>query len=722
MKAIKWFAAFVAFAMITACGKDNPGKGGGNGGNEGGPVEQELLYDEVDVSVYKYPGEDDTVNPNLIIPDYGKMTLVAIDTLERTATLSFSGEVPEFYKGSIIVPVKDDNAYPMFVLSAAVSGKTVSLNWRPAQIGEMFFNTSFGSADAMFGPAATKAGNEEKSKIKTALGALKHFDLGFSFDFKGVQIDFDTDVDVVIDKPSWENGFSINSPLKKMKAIFTGTATTGAVIGLEVKGSAKGEYKKPLKSSIYTKRVIFMVSGVPVPVTFDIDLMAQLGIEVKGSVKHSRDYTYQATVKVGGTMDFTTGQFTPVNSFNSKLTKGDPVMEWEGEVHGSVVGSIYPRIKTYISEFKWMGIQTDFKPIVGQIDLHGKYKAGKFLHGYELSLRSELCLNAYYQEFFDESKIHYLLKNDIEGKFEWTRLKQPSSFFKKEPEKKYRGGFNTTTSFNIQVQSEEDGEKCTPYTENEPFWIEAEPQSTVPDPSQASSGVTSRAAAAAGWYIYPLEFTESDDNGNVEVPLTMDGPTACGFKYNIRLRDGNEEILEECPIEFETAVKEYKITNSISGDGTTIYPVCTVKDYGGYVQEVTNLPEGVVTTVTWDHGSFSRTVYVPSYGNTSVNPAAFTGNGTWLARMTRAGTGVGDMCNQVEAYDYGWWAYEHGLGNSLEGAHFSKQDYHGLPCTRLTGSEIGTIIYFENILLSWNTGSGEIRTTSLEGVDGWSYQ
>ena len=87
MKAIKWFAAFVAFAMITACGKDNPGKGGGNGGNEGGPVEQELLYDEVDVSVYKYPGEDDTVNPNLIIPDYGKMTLVAIDTLERTATL-----------------------------------------------------------------------------------------------------------------------------------------------------------------------------------------------------------------------------------------------------------------------------------------------------------------------------------------------------------------------------------------------------------------------------------------------------------------------------------------------------------------------------------------------------------------------------------------------------------------------------------------------------------
>ena len=717
MKQVKWLAAFVACAMILSCGKESPDKGGGNGGNggnEGAPVEQELLYDEVDVSVYKYPGKDDMVNPNLILPDYDQMTVVALDTLDRTATLSFTGSVPEFYKGSIIVPIKDERAYPMFVLSAVVSGKTVNLTWRPAQIGEMVFNTSFGNANI-------KAANEDKSKLKTALGALKHFDLGFIFDFKGVQIDFDTDVDVVVDKPSWENGFSINSPLKKMKVVFTGTATTGAVVGLEVKGSAKGEYKKPLKSSIFTKRVIFMVYGAPIPVTFDIDLMAQLGIEVKGSVKHSRDYTYKATVQVGGTMDFSTGKFTPVNTFNSKLTKGDPLMEWEGEVHGSVVGSIYPRIKTYISEFKWMGIQTDFKPIVGQIDLHGKYKEGKFLHGYELSLRSELCLNAYYQEFFDETKIHYLLKNDLEGKFEWTRLKQPSSFFQKEPEKKYRGGFNTTTSFNVQVRSEEDGQSCTPYSENEPFWIEAEPQCTVPDPSQRPQSAATRADAGT-WYQYPLEFTASGENGDAEVPLTMNGPTACGFKYNIRLRDGNEDILEECPIEFETAVKEYKITNSISGDGTTINPVCTAKDYGGYLQEVTNLGEGVVSTVTWDHGSFTRTVYVPGYGNASVQPVAFTGSGTWLARMTNAGTGVGDKCNQVEAYDYGWWAYEHGLGSSLEGAHFSKQDYHGLPCTRLTGAEIGTIIYFENILLYWSTGSGEIRTISLEGVDGWTYQ
>ena len=68
------------------------------------------------------------------------------------------------------------------------------------------------------------------------------------------------------------------------------------------------------------------------------------------------------------------------------------------------------------------------------------------------------------------------------------------------------------------------------------------------------------------------------------------------------------------------------------------------------------------------------------------------------------------------------FAQENGLGNTLDGAHFVKETYHGLPCTKFFHSETGTIIYFENILLYWNTGDGEIRTTSLEGVDGWIYQ
>ena len=710
----KYISALTALALLFACTPENnkpdEPKGPGDGS---GPVEQELLYDEVDASLYKYPGDGDTMNPNLIVPDYDEMTLVDIDTEARTATLRFSGEVPEFYKGSIIVPVKDETAYPMFVLNASVSGKTVGLNWRPAQIGEMFFNTSFGTANELF---PTRAGDDGKGKLQTAIDALKHFDYGFIFDFKGVRIDLDSDVEVVIDKPSWKQGFSINSTLKTMKAIFTGTLTTGAVVGLEVKGSANAEYKKPLKSEVFKRTVVYVVQGVPVPITYDIDLMAQLGIAVRGSVKFSRDYTYVGRVQVGGTMDFKEGKYTPANSVTSTLTKGDPIAEWEGEVHGSVTGSIYPRIKTYLGEFKWMGLQTDFKPIVGQIDVHGKYKEGKFLHGYELILRSEVCLNAYYQEFFDETKIHYLLNKDVTAKFEWSRIKQPSSFFKKEPEKKFRGGFNTTSNFNVTVCSEEDGEERATYPENEPFWLEAEPLCSVPNPSQLQS-MTSKAGEDS-WYSYPLEYTEAEEDGDAEVPLTVNGPAGCRFKYIVRLLDGNEEVLTETPVEFETAVEEYTIKNSLASGVST----CTVKDYGGYLKEVTNLPEGVVNTVTWDHGSLTGSMYVPAYGEVNMPQPVFMGGGTWLARRQPGGTGVGDKCNQIEGYDYAWWAQENGLGNTMDGAHFVKETYHGLPCTKFFHSETGTIIYFENILLYWNTGDGEIRTTSLEGVDGWIYQ
>ena len=44
------------------------------------------------------------------------------------------------------------------------------------------------------------------------------------------------------------------------------------------------------------------------------------------------------------------------------------------------------------------------------------------------------------------------------------------------------------------------------------------------------------------------------------------------------------------------------------------------------------------------------------------------------------------------------------------------------PATALFSAGIGTIIYFGNILLFWKTDESEIRTTSLEGVPGWTYQ
>lgn len=671
----------------------------------------ELETDEVDPSVYKYPAEGDFINPNLIIPDYNKMTLSAVDTLAYTATLDFAGEVPTFYKGSVIVPLKDNEAYPMFVKKAEVSGKSVRLDWRPAELGEIFFNTTIGTATD-----ETKAG-DGKGALGIVLGALKHLDYGFIFNFKGVNLDLDADVEVEVGKPVVKKGTSINSPIKKMKAVFMGTATTGAEIGLEVKGKANAEYNKPLKESVFHKGVVLMCYGVPIPLDFDVDLMAQLAIEVNGSVKHVRDYTYTAQVTFGGTMDFETGVFTPVQSFKTKLTRGDPEMEWGGEVHAAVTGCLYPRIRTYILKFKNAGIETNFKPIVGQINLHGKYKNGKFLHGYELILRSELSLNGYYQEITNPNNIHYYMPNHLLIQLEWSRLKQPSKLLAAEEDQPLRGSYNTTSSLSVQVRSEEDGQTVAPYPD-EPFWIECQPQSTLPEVTKSTRIARPR---ADGWYPYEPVYFEMDGKGDGDMPVNVPVPAGCGLRYDFRLLDGQEEILDEFGREVETAVKEYKIKNTIDTDDATLYPICTAKDYGEYLQEKIDLSEGVVSTVTWDHGTLSGTMYIPGYGEVP-STGTFMGPGTWLARNLKGATGGNGWCNQLEAFDYAWWANENGLGNTLEGAHFVKEEYHGLPCTKMFSADTGTMIYYTNILLYWKADGMEMRTTSLEGVNGWYYQ
>ena len=712
MKQAHLFLCLIAAVVLTACQKkDDPVVDDTPPDNPQPTVpQQELKTDEVDPSVYKYPGEGDFMNPNLIIPDYDKLTLTAIDTLAYTATLDFAGEVPTFYRGCVIVPMKDGEAYPMFVKKAVVNGSSVRLDWRPAAIGEVFFNTSIGTA------TETKAG-DSKGALGVVLGALKHFDAGFIFNFKGVNLDLDADVEVEIGKPVVQKGTSINAPVKKMKAVFTGTVTTGAEVGLEVKGQAKAEYNKALKESIFHKGIVLMCYAVPVPLDFDVDLMAQLAVEVSGAVKHVRDYTYKATVRFGGTMDFETGVFTPVHSFNSNLTKGDPKMEWGGEVHASVVGCIYPRIRTYLFKFKNAAIRTDLKPIVGQINLHGKYKDGKFLHGYELIVRSELNLNAYYQEILHPENIHDYMLNDFHLEWEWSRIKQPAKLLAAEEDKPLRGSFNTTSSLSVQVRSEEDGQTVAPYPD-EPFWIEAQPQSTLPPVTKSPRVVRPR---ADGWYPYEPVYFEMDEEGNADMPVNVPVPAGCGLRYDFRLLDGQEETIDSFSRDVETAVKEYKIKHTIDTDDAILYPICTAQDYGEYLQEKVDLGEGVVNTATWDHGTLSATMYVPGFGDVSA-PGVFMGPGNWLARNQHGATGGGKWCSQLEAFDYAWWANENGLGNSLEGAHFVKEDYHGLPCTKMFSAETGTMIYYTNILLFLKADGMEMRTTSLEGVDGWYYQ
>ena len=89
-----YLLCLIAAVALTACQKkDDPVDDDNTPENPQQTIpQQDLETDEVDPSVYKYPAEGDFMNPNLIlIPDYDKVTLTAIDTLAHTATLDFAG-------------------------------------------------------------------------------------------------------------------------------------------------------------------------------------------------------------------------------------------------------------------------------------------------------------------------------------------------------------------------------------------------------------------------------------------------------------------------------------------------------------------------------------------------------------------------------------------------------------------------------------------------------
>ena len=712
--------------------------GNGNGGSSENTLPgvdtsgQDLIFTEIDPTVYKYPQAGDTMNPNLIVPDYGKMTLEAIDTAAHTATLKFAGEVPTFYKGCIIVPVKDDNAYPMFVLSAQTSGNTVQLEWRAAAIGEIMFNTSVGT-----GSPETK-GENGKKPLDIVSAILDHVDHGFFFNFKGITLKLEAEVVVVVGSPIAPDGMSINSPVKLMKVVLTGTAKTGAEWGLEPSAGKSINYKKVLKQGVVSKTVIFWVYGVPIPVDFDVDLVAQVDFLLKvGAIKYSQEVTYTAQIKMGGTMNFETGVYTPENSFTSTLSKGKPQVEWSTEVQATLEASIYPSLRTYVCKFEYAGLQIDFKPLVGKVDFKGQYKDGHFFHSFDTQIRTDLTFNAYFKNP-KTKKITYLLEDRPDFSKVWMSWTHPKKLTNADEGKKINGSFNRGGKIQTQVRDLDwDGQLVAPVSSQQTC-VEVEPFGSLPDPQSnpdyyknwnvepPSDGTSNapyvkvvRPRTETGWYSYGKSYQELDEEGNVELDLKSQVPAGQGFKYVVRLLDGDLNVIEEFTQEIELAVKDYSITQKLTAPDGSIEPRCVVTDYGLNLVEDTDMPEGAHGHVEFHGSDISGYLTIPGFGNMPVE--AFFGSGVWLIRNHPVGPD-GGLFTTAEGNDFVWWAHEKGLAVSTYGSHYSLLDYHGLPCTKMVGTDI-TLIYFQNILLYLHSDEGvTVNTLKLEGVDGWYYQ
>lgn len=724
----------------------------------------EMEFTDVDPEKYVYPTEDATQNPNLVVPDYDELTVVSLDPEAKTATVSFSGDtVPDLYRGSILPVAWGEDAYSMFILTAARSGNTYDLTYRDANISEMFYNQTLSiDSDTPLFDVATKADGDKR--LLANIGAAAALESGIGVDFKGVDLNLSFKIDMKLGSPiTIGSGNSANSRFQMLSVVFTGTAASGLTFKVEPSASAKVDYRKTLKKSAFHKGFSFLVYGVPVFVDFDVDILAYLGMTMRAGLMHySQDYSASATVKVGAKVDFEKGTVEPVYDFRSSFDKADPVVTFIDEVNIDAEGSIYPRIKTYLYKFKFAGLQTDLMPILGKAEFRATRYNNHWARSWKAHLASRVALNAYYEDpFGEEGDMSSLLDDDITFEKVWKTWESPGEIKDEEPDKVIGGSYNTDSSLQMSVQDIfiEDGvsEAVTPYN-GENICVESEYYSMIGDP--AADAPKTKAADTYGWVSWGKTYPEVSRDGTFTLPVHMQTPAGFGVKLVNRIVDGEGRVVKEMERNVETAIEEYNLKYIYRSPEGNIESTITVKDYGNYVHEVAS--GNIGGDMTYNNGVFSG--YIESRGpEVTVRipfGEGFPGQlllGVYNARMLEApaeeegdygdygdygdeeyeeddDTGADFMLltpmegiefpmllNVVEQVDYTWWLCNRvGIPCNYSA---SPRTFQGLECMEAHEQGSGaTVIYYKNIVLYINVpGVATVECVSLD-VPGWARQ
>lgn len=125
------------------------------------PEENLVLIDPVR---YKRPQKGDTINPNLLLEYIESMQLLSVDTATMMAHVSFTGQVPQLYKGAMLYIPDGESAYFMRVLESTQDGNEAWIHFVTPSIGEIIFNTSImiGDDAPSQASAQTRASNRRK--------------------------------------------------------------------------------------------------------------------------------------------------------------------------------------------------------------------------------------------------------------------------------------------------------------------------------------------------------------------------------------------------------------------------------------------------------------------------------------------------------------------------------------------------------------------------------
>lgn len=342
-------------------GQDTPGTNPSQPGEYQIPLpELDLIPNPANPDDFIAPKPDDTVNPNFLpLDDY---TLEAIDTTKRTASIRFTGAVPEIKDGiTILNPVNREgtNAWIIKPYAHTVEGKLLKISsWVNVPLNELLYNqTIYLTADEAEGncfagsetgskkvvnfcPAATKA---EDKKVG-AEGTEKVSKWGVDI---SCRINFESSFDMVLkfSEPKIDpNSIRAISKLEKAGISFNPKATAELTASVTFTKGATRTWDPELKRSLVEK-VFLIPTGpmmLPVGVGLDIRGFLELNCQLEGTVSA----TIPVSVSGRFGLEFNRGDgISPIAEINPEFLPEPPTFAAESQGTASVKGSVYPRLK-----------------------------------------------------------------------------------------------------------------------------------------------------------------------------------------------------------------------------------------------------------------------------------------------------------------------------------------------------------------------------------------
>ena len=377
-----------------------------SGREQAGYVTQEIWTSD---SVYRIPmAEVDSVvfdvNRLQVSGDYKALDgyayhIDAADTGSGQFTVAFSGEVPEFQAGDVVVLQSDTATYLRRVKDVATAGGYVSLSTESAYLSDLFTSGSFVlstepspvamkrsfSGDMVYYPVEISCYDESGQyrsvrRMPSTRAEFENRVFSEFIDYSGQSLHktdhtdlyletcyFDFNLDLVMSfnfnslAEGWEQYHKGNLAL--YKAVLRGNVETDFMLRFDAEYERSEDLPEILlKRNVHKPVAVkFVVGEVPVLLTLNTHLLADGEYSHKGDFSAYAGYASSTTAELGFSWMQSSG-LKPYATFQNDFTWHKPTIE--GEAHLDEKLSVFPRLN--FSLYGLSGPSFDIKPYLRQ--------------------------------------------------------------------------------------------------------------------------------------------------------------------------------------------------------------------------------------------------------------------------------------------------------------------------------------------------------------------